>query len=132
MGIDAQFAVECDPALDASIKAALGDDGHGYPALRRWGIDGNMRLLSISTLDRYYGPGYERGDWPTIAGTIATLRQFGPTWYYSDVDKGPEDRPQPAWTDQDGWEMWQHYLGPDGDAYHARKWVTNTGSSPRA
>jgi hypothetical protein len=41
----------------------------------------------VSSLSRYYGPGYERGPWPEICGTLMTL--FASTnvkrvWYFGD------------------------------------------------
>lgn len=73
--------------------------------------------IEVNTGMRYYGPGYERGDWPTIAGAILCLRAALPlgcrVFYGGDTtDDGPEA------TDELLAEYGLHWLGPDGDSYH--------------
>jgi hypothetical protein len=47
--------------------------------------------LTVSTLWRYYGPGYERGPWPTIHATIEFLERNGFTVYYGGDSGGAEE-----------------------------------------
>lgn len=43
-------------------------------------------VLEVSTMSRYYGPGYERGDWPRIAATLIWMTHNlpGVTYYGGD------------------------------------------------
>ena len=74
--------------------------------------------IEVNTLERYYGPHYERGCWPRIYGAILLLRAALPqcTIYYGGdtSDDGLEA------TDELLTEYWAHFLGPDGDAYRRR------------
>lgn len=82
MGIDVQIYFEAD----------------GEPTDLRIMCDGEVVLANdyergfgpthkILSLTRYYGPGYERGPWPEICGTLMSL--FASTnvkrvWYFGD------------------------------------------------
>lgn len=72
--------------------------------------------LSIWTGDRYYGPTYERGDWPKIYGLIRAVRHLFPECeiVYGDENMQASD---PVTTDDDLEAIWQHYLGLDGNEY---------------
>lgn len=96
MGVDVQLFVQTPGALDAEqvrrwsfeLAEAVGhqhfwlsekSDQHalrivgedGYPR-RAYGLTGH--LLQVHQLWRYYGPGYERGDFPTILATVTWLQ----------------------------------------------------------
>lgn len=69
----------------------------------------------LNTLERYYGIGYERGDWPGIYGAIRALQHLfpdGKVFYGSDVD---DDGRECSAEHLD--MLWGHWLSPDGDAY---------------
>lgn len=71
--------------------------------------------VEVYTLTRYYGPGYERGPWPIIFGAIVTLQAAFPNasvYYGSDSDDDGL-----LVTEEFLDEMWQHYLGPNGQDY---------------
>lgn len=71
--------------------------------------------VELGTMGRYYGPGYERGDWPTIHNQILSLRAALPMCTIHYGGDGEDDCPEA--TDAYLAEIWQHYLGPDGFAY---------------
>lgn len=75
--------------------------------------------VELLTLSRYYGPGYERGNWPLIYGAIRLMRVAFPScrvFYGSDsTDDGIEC------TDTFLDEMWAHFLGPNGDDYRSKR-----------
>lgn len=79
--------------------------------------------VSLYTLSRYYGPGYERGDWPSIYGAIRLMQALFPeakVYYGGDSsDDGCEC------TDEYLAEVWEHFLGPNGDDYRARAHARN-------
>lgn len=69
-----------------------------------------------STLMRYYGPGYERGNWPAIYADILLMRAAFPgmTVYYGhDCQDVYEEA-----TDERLKEIWDHWLSPNGKAYY--------------
>ena len=125
MGVDATLYAQGDVS-DAELDAAnkylserlRGAPGGGYGNglwLGRSEDDFPDRI-EFDTLGRYYGPGYERGDWPTIYGYIVTLRAALPS---CTVHYGPDSE----WdnllevTDESLAEMWAHFLGPHGADY---------------
>lgn len=95
--------------------AILGEDGHFLNRRR------DPRIITLDTLSRWYGPGYERGSWPDIALALETFRRAAPelTIYYED-DTTCEFDQQFKYTPELAAEMWDHYFGPHGDAYHDR------------
>lgn len=127
MGVDVNLYVEIAPT-DAELAAAdaffvarsrIGDawqendDKILYRDVEEWF---ESPRVAVSTLARYYGPGYERGDWPTIYGAIRVLQaafRGAKVFYGGDSsDDGVEC------TDEYLAEIWRHFLGHDGDAYH--------------
>lgn len=78
--------------------------------------------IEFLTSSRYYGQGYERGDWPAIYGAIRLMQAALPDcriFYGSDSsDEGIEC------TEEYLAEMWAHFLGPHGDNYRqeVRRW----------
>lgn len=82
-----------------------------------------QRITVFDCTERYYGPGYERGSWPKIAGVLAMFtRLYLPVpemiWYQSDAELS-DGRMREVSADMVN-EFWAHYLGPNGDAYYAR------------
>jgi hypothetical protein len=72
--------------------------------------------IEVSTGHRYYGPGYERGHWPTISTAILCLRVALP---HCEVFYGGDTTDDGLSADDDLiTEYWLHFLGPDGDRYH--------------
>lgn len=84
MGVDVNLYVEgtvTDERLDLVNQWLMERGVHGYdrdfqddrsvPPLRR---DDYFDRLEWDTLDRYYGPGYPRGWWPTIHNAIVCIR----------------------------------------------------------
>lgn len=80
--------------------------------------DADEGRVVVNTTCHYYGPGYERGDWPGIYGAIRLLQAAlpGATVYYTHdgVDDGVEC------SEEYLAEIWGHFLGPNGNAYHER------------
>lgn len=70
-------------------------------------------------VDRWYGPGYERGNWPAIYTAIRKFQAAYPKAkiYYTDDHAGPDFPPYEC-TPEYLERLWQHYLGPNGDDYH--------------
>jgi hypothetical protein len=64
---------------------------------------------------RYYGPGYERGPWPTIHADILLLRHALPQCTVHYGGDSTDDCPEA--TDEVLSEVWEHFLGPRGDNY---------------
>lgn len=121
MGLDVNLYATGE-ITDEQIKAANDFFGHrisiawldsGSPVKRS---EYHSDRVVFDTLERYYGPGYERGDWPGIYGAIRALGHLMPdaTVYYrsdSDDDGGVEC------TEAYLSEMWAYWLSADGDAY---------------
>lgn len=123
MGIDVRLYVEgsfSDEQIteaDAFIKERFGDWDREWEPLSRVSYAPNR--LSLACPDRYYGPGYERGWWPTIYNHIRLLQAAfpdGQVFYGSDVmDVGEPVTPEFLEN------IWDHWLGPNGQAYWLRK-----------
>ncbi len=66
---------------------------------------------------RYYGPGYERGSWPVIAGVIQWLRHRFKDCvvYYGGDNVGPV-----VFTPEDESETWDHFAKVGNKPYYAR------------
>lgn len=85
--------------------------------------DGDVRsepwLVEMMTLDRYYGPHYERGDWPSIYGFWRAFNKFWPgqVFYHGDGLMPGETEP---FTAEDAEAYWQHWASSKGDAYYSR------------
>lgn len=128
MGIDVNLYAECEPSLERLNAAeayltARSDIGDA------WGGDTQILVIddaewldrprvAVQTLARYYGPGYERGDWPRIYGAIRILQAAFPearVFYGGDSsDDGQEC------TEEFLAGIWEHFLSPNGDDYHQR------------
>ena len=123
MGLNAEIYVLGDwteeqvAAAEALFENRLPDflvDGE----IARWGD-----TLDIGGLDRYYGPGYERGPWPTLYAAFRLAKRCFPdaTVIYSSDASTPEDYAgDSGTTEAELQEIWDHWLGPNGDAYFER------------
>ena len=128
MGIDVNLYVHADPNPERLLEAeayfvARSDfgDAWGDPATilcvdnEEWFA---QPRVVVSTLSMYYGPGYERGDWPRIYGAIRVLQAAFPgcsVFYGGDsTDDGIEC------TDEHLAKIWAHFLGPNGADYRSR------------
>jgi hypothetical protein len=79
---------------------------------------------------RYWGPGYERGNWPGIYGAIRLLQHLFPeAKVYYDGDSSDDGLEV---TDDLCDEYWAHWLGPNGDDYRARNRAWNAARKPAA
>lgn len=82
-----------------------------YDADEEW----HAPRVTANVQTRYWGIGYERGDWPGIYGSIRLLQALFPeakVYYGGDhSDHGVEC------TEDYLAELWAHYLSPAGDAY---------------
>jgi len=87
-------------------------------------------LVEAYTLERYYGPGYERGNWPQIYGRIMAMRAiFGNVDYRSDTAYPEEVSDLQEFTDMDAEDMWRHWMSPNWDDYFERKRQWNAANS---
>lgn len=96
-------------------------EGSDWPHLDRpeWEEDGR---IGWGCFDRYYGPGYERGDWPRIYAMIRALKAALPecTIHYG----GDTDDESPEATDDYLAEIWAHWLSSAWNDYRVeiRAW----------
>lgn len=127
MGVDVNMYVlgtatdeelaEAEKYMEARVGGMAWGHPETRPLLRR--ADYPDLRIELDTGSRYYGPGYERGHWPTIAAAILCMRvAFGgrDVYYGGDTtDDGllADDNLLTAY--------WLHFLGPDGDSYHDRR-----------
>lgn len=75
-------------------KFFINEQQHALKAMKTWEQDGptirpqpGEQLIKVNLWSRYYGPGYERGDWPAIRGVICWFWANHPsceTWYGGD------------------------------------------------
>lgn len=125
MGLDVTISIQSEGGIDyfanpdhdlirADIAACL-YDYDDVPGIRE--IPGGVETHWI---ERYYEPGYERGNWPKIYGCIRAIQRLFPgaiIRYGSDSDHW---RDRPIVTDEFLESVWEHYMGPDGHAYRRR------------
>lgn len=75
----------------------------------------DLDALELRCITRFYGPGYERGPWPLIYAALRALLVIYPG---ATIRYGPDGDDPIRIVDAEFLEqMWEHYLGPDGDAY---------------
>lgn len=117
MGVDVVLYAEGDIS-DEEVEAARAFivervPPSGYDELERSKHPSNR--VTWWNGDRYYGVGYERGDWPSIYGRIMLMRAAFPNatiFYGNDCsDEVPEA------TDDALSGLWEHFLGPHGADY---------------
>lgn len=128
MGVDVNLYAEGEVTDEQLATAETYLNARGYhgwtsdpnvngPVLRREHAfdDEEGPRVEFRTLWRFYGPGYERGDWPRIYGAIIALRSALPhcrVFYGGDsTDNGTEATPEFLES------VWAHWIGPEGTAY---------------
>lgn len=142
MGVDVEMRVHTPETLDAlSVRKLAGDISAGFFREFFWLVrdedqhalsivadddeddwhdcadrpDGGT-LITVSTLSRYYGEGYERGHWPIISGVMRWLRARLPQatiWY-----GGDSGGTLAVFTEADDSKMWAHFIAVGHDPYH--------------
>ena len=112
MGIDVEIRVYAEPTEDllAKLRALTPRDatmnGHSHPILMAVGVEctkwnvnpefDDKPYIVISSMARYFGPGYARGNWPDIKDALFAVREVcppGTVWYGGDyrVSHDPTD-----------------------------------------
>ena len=134
MGIDVLMYAETNPtaqeleaARDLFRRSAIADD-YSVDGELKWSClefededeteQSSMRVVANVTC-RYWGPGYERGDWPSIYGAIRLLQTAFPTarvFYGGDSDDAAEEVTEDLLQ-----EMWEHFMGPNGNNSRTRR-----------
>ena len=74
-------------------------------------------VIDYHSLDRYYGPGYERGWWPEIYNVIMVMRSALPTCTIHYGSDSFDYHEIPEITAQKLDVMWGYWLGPHGQDY---------------
>jgi hypothetical protein len=140
MGVDVTLYAEGE-ITDEEITAAteylkarcwIADDYDGkWPLLSRESYDWfPAPRVELSNNQRYYGPGYERGDWPGIYGAIRLMQAAFPdrkVFYGGDSSDVGEEC-----TEEFLAAMWEHFLGPHGDDYRIshKAWMEKINATP--
>jgi len=118
-------AQELEAARDLFRRSAISDDYESDGRVRWHCLEfedetewSRPRVIANVTT-RYYGKGYERGDWPSIYGAIRLLQAAFPTArvFYG----GDTDDVAPEVTEEWLAETWAHYLGPNGNSYRDQR-----------
>lgn len=117
MGIDALLYVEGEypperiEFANAEFRKRFGDDAECIEPR----YDGGYEWV---TLDRYYGPGYERGDWPRIYSAIMLMQRCFPeaTVFYGGDSSDYGEATTPGMLNR----MWDHWCGSEWNAYRER------------
>jgi hypothetical protein len=115
MGIDAEIYAKGD-LTRADVWFELETTSH-----KDFGLDNGWwnDTVFVDTIERWYGPGYERGYWPTIYKMIRQMQAMYPkAIVYYRSDNLAHDKPGMECTAENLEQLWQHYLGPNGDDYH--------------
>ena len=132
MGIDILLYAETVPtareleAARALFRRSRAADDYEHDGEIHWqclefeGETGWTRPRVVANITpRFYGEGYERGDWPAIYGAIRLLQAAFPqarVFYGGDTDDNAEEV-----TPRRLAELWAHFLGPDGSRYFDRR-----------
>ena len=119
MGLDAMVYAKgrlTDQLHDLLTERFPQSEWEEYTTPADWGKGEGRTWVVWRSYVRYYGPGYERGHWPTVATAIETVRAvFGHVYYHSDSTWYGEVEPH---TVADTEALWQHWRGPNWDDYH--------------
>lgn len=86
MGVDACIYVKTRSGEDVDLSSDLPRDVEVHPSVFE---DGGMEGSTHEIVNRwrYYGPGYERGPWPSIAAVLMVLlgsQDVKTVWYFGD------------------------------------------------
>lgn len=123
MGVDVQLYAQGDitdeqvAAAERFLRSRLGDPPDWKtPAAwlhrNQWHDD---RVDFTDDFMRYYGPHYERGDWPRIHSWIRLMMAAFPD---AEICYGGDSDFSCPVVDAEFLErVWEHYLGPHGDDY---------------
>ena len=109
MGVDACIYVKTRDGNEPELCDSL-PSGCTVQAAREWACEGATH--EIEQCWRYYGPGYERGPWPSIAAVLMALHaspNVETVWYFGDFSDGDE-----PFTPQRVHEFSAHYMA-EGD-----------------
>lgn len=123
MGVDAIIGVRFQDSLPSvdieslqyDLREAIGDHYLTIETNQYWLGENVHGFIIGGTCWRYYGPGYERGPWPTIAATLRWLRiRFpnGEVCYSGDSS----DVCQPFSIEKEN-AMWEHWVAVGGQPY---------------
>ena len=76
-------------------------------------------MLNLGGLGRYYGPGYERGNWPEIYAAIRLAQYCFPdsVVIYTPDSEIPDPDDEATSADELA-DIWRHWLGENGHAYY--------------
>ena len=88
MGVDACIYVRTRDGNEPELCDSL-PSGCAVQAARAWACEGATH--EIDQCWRYYGPGYERGPWPSIAAVLMALHaspNVETVWYFGDCSDG--------------------------------------------
>ena len=90
MGIDAQIAFKAQGSIELERDLPI---GYEITTAREYVSSGDGKAPGatheIRTMERYYGPGYERGSWPRLCGALMLLHAcpaVEKVWYGGDCD----------------------------------------------
>jgi hypothetical protein len=119
MGVDACIYIKSKtdaPRLEEPLPEGftIQTDGLGPPTSTH----------EVYTLSRYYGPGYERGPWPTLCAVLMTLMNspdIESVWYFGDYSC--EDDQTPITCD-DLFEITRHFIA-NGERPYRGPWPSN-------
>ena len=85
-------------------------DGPDFGYVKRWCVE-------LYTLGRYWGPGYERGDWPRIYACWLGFDKYFPGKVYYHSDSLVPGEPADPFTISHANAFWSHWLSDSGDDY---------------
>lgn len=109
MGVDACIYLKTRNGDEPTLCDSL-PQGCSMVDAKKWAPDGATH--EIDQCWRYYGPGYERGPWPSIAAVLMALHaspDVETVWYFGDCSDGDE-----PFTPQRVQEFSAHYM-TEGD-----------------
>ena len=109
MGVDAYIYLKTRNGEEPTLCDSL-PQGCSMVDAKKWAPEGATH--EIDQCWRYYGPGYERGPWPSIAAVLMALHaspDVETVWYFGDCSDGDE-----PFTPQRVHEFSAHYM-TEGD-----------------
>ena len=114
MGVNACIYVKTRDGQEPDLCDSLPNECKVITA-PEWACDGATH--EVDQPWRYYGPGYERGPWPRIAGVLMALHaapNVETVWYFGDCSDGDE-----PFTPERVQEFIAHYM-QEGDRPYRR------------
>jgi hypothetical protein len=113
MGLDACFAVKTNDGNEPDLSNSV--DYLSIEKKSEFGYLPSGATHGVNFYGRFYGIGYERGNWPKIASVILCLMaapNVECVWYYSDCEE-----PEMPFTMQDFYEFSDHYVASGNRPY---------------